>query len=131
MLNTERDRADTCTMPSSPAVFLRSACASLLIAMARADEPNVVDEALAEHAAAHTTWLRLIAAARGERLREVLDALYHLHGRVAGRLEHDCPFPLPAHIEQSVRAMLAAELADLTDSAIAALAEEARVPASV
>ena len=116
-------------MPSSPAAFLRIACTSLLVALAHAEEQMVVDDALAEHAAAHETWLQMIAATTDVKQRETLEALYHLHGRVAGRLEHHCPVPLPAHVERAVREMLGDELCELTSTAIMCLLEESLIPA--
>lgn len=108
-------------MPGT-AEFLRHACASVLVALAHADDAAVVTHELQGHAGAHTAWLDAIAAAPTEGAAAALSDLYQLHGRVAGRLEHRCPFPLPAAIETAVRRMLADELSTATTRALTAIA---------
>lgn len=107
-------------MPGT-ADFLRHTCASLLVALAHADDAGVVAHALQGHAAAHGAWLHAIASAPTGDATAALADLYELHGRVAGRLEHQCPFPLPPAIEAAVRQMLADELSTATNRALAAL----------
>lgn len=104
--------------------FLRSQCAWLREGLQHACEPPEVARVLSRHDTCHHSWLALIAAvgdALGEMPARTVATLYAFHGRVAGSLERGPDPLLSGAVCAEVRALLEAQLTELTDAAIAAV----------
>lgn len=104
--------------------FLRSQQDLLRRGLEEAGDDTVVAEVADRHDASHESWLSTIAALREYAPAEVTDQvldLYAFHGRVAGGLAGERSLRLPGPVETGVRRILADQLDQLTDRAVAAL----------
>jgi hypothetical protein len=104
--------------------FLRSQQRLLSGGLAGATDDRVAADVARRHDSSHEAWLSTIAALREHVPEEVADqvvALYGFHGRVAGGLAGEQSLRLDGPIEAGVRRILADQLGEMTDQAVAVL----------